>query len=53
MEILIDILEVDIDTSQLEKRAKKIDASIKQRLDIQEDEIEDISSEEKKFGYIS
>jgi uncharacterized protein (TIGR00162 family) len=53
LEILIDILEVDIDTSQLEKRAKKIDASIKQRLDIQEDEIEDISSEEKKFGYIS
>jgi proteasome assembly chaperone (PAC2) family protein len=53
LEVLINILNIDIDTSQLEKRAKKIDENIKQRLDIQENEIEEISNEEKKFGYIS
>ena len=52
LETLLQMLSIEIDTNQLNVRAKKIDASIKKRLDIFEEE--DIKfPEEKKLGYIS
>jgi proteasome assembly chaperone (PAC2) family protein len=52
LEKLSRLLDLDIDTEQLSVRAKKIDASIKRRLDIYEDEEAELP-EEKKLGYIS
>ena len=53
LEILVKMLGVKIDTNQLNIRAKKIDASIKKRLDIYEEEEEAPLTEEKRLGYIS
>jgi len=53
LETLVKLLDVEIDTNQLNIRAKKIDASIKKRLDIFEEEEELQLPEEKRFGYIS
>ena len=53
LEKLSQILELELDTEQLSMRAKKIDASIKKRLDIYEEEEEPLLPEEKKLGYIS
>lgn len=54
LERLSDLLGLEIDTEQLSVRAKKIDASIKRRLDIYEEEEEEAElPEEKKLGYIS
>jgi uncharacterized protein len=53
LEILVKLLNIEIDTNQLNIRAKKIDASIKKRLDIFEEEDESLISEEKRLGYIS
>lgn len=53
LEKLTSILELEIDTSQLEKRAKKIDASIKERLEDYQDEDELLGKERKPLGYIS
>ena len=50
---LVKLIDIEIDTEQLEIRAKKIDASIKRRLDIYEDEEEHSITEDKKLGYIS
>jgi proteasome assembly chaperone (PAC2) family protein len=50
---LVKLMDIKIDTEQLEIRAKKIDASIKRRLDIYEEEEEQPVSEDKKLGYIS
>jgi proteasome assembly chaperone (PAC2) family protein len=53
LEKLSSILDLNIDTSQLVKRAKKIDASIRKSLG-EYDEIEDIEKkDEKKIRYIS
>ena len=52
VEKLADLLSLDIDTEQLRIRAQRIDASIKKRLDIYEEE-EGFLPEEKKLGYIS
>ena len=46
------LLNLDIDTSLLEKRARRIDASIRKRLELDED-TEAITSGEKKLDYIS
>jgi len=53
LEILVQLIDVEIDTNQLNIRAKKIDASIKKRLDIFEEEEELVLPEEKRLGYIS
>lgn len=54
LEKLSEILDLDLDTEQLRIRAQKIDASIKKRLDIYEEEEEEpLLPEEKKLGYIS
>jgi proteasome assembly chaperone (PAC2) family protein len=53
LEVLVKLLGIEIDTNQLNIRAKKIDASIKKRLDIYEDEEEAPLPDEKKLGYIS
>jgi proteasome assembly chaperone (PAC2) family protein len=54
VEKLATLLSLDIDTEQLRIRAQRIDASIKKRLDIyEEDEEEGFLPEEKKLGYIS
>ena len=53
LEVLVKLLGVEIDTNQLNIRAKKIDASIKKRLDIFEEEEELMLPEEKRLGYIS
>jgi len=53
LERLTSILGVEIDTAQLEKRAEKIDASIRRSLDEYQDYGEDIKKEEKKIRYIS
>jgi proteasome assembly chaperone (PAC2) family protein len=53
LEVLVKMLGIDIDTNQLNIRAKKIDASIKKRLDLYEEEEETTLSEEKRLGYIS
>lgn len=50
---LVKLMDIEIDTAQLEIRAKKIDASIKRRLDIYEEEEEHTITEDKKLGYIS
>ena len=50
---LVKLMDIEIDTEQLEIRAKKIDASIKRRLDIYEGEEEHPVTEDKKLGYIS
>jgi proteasome assembly chaperone (PAC2) family protein len=52
LEVLGTLIGLDIDTVHLEKRAKRIDSSIRKRLDIYEEE-EPIKREEKKLGYIS
>lgn len=53
LEVLVKLLGIEIDTNQLNIRAKKIDASIKKRLDIYDEE-EDIKiPDEKRLGYIS
>jgi proteasome assembly chaperone (PAC2) family protein len=54
LEKLAKLLGLDIDTEQLRIRAERIDASIKKRLDIYEEEEEESPlREEKKPGYIS
>lgn len=56
LEKLSEIIGLDIDTEQLRIRAKKIDASIKRRLDIYADEEEEedpLVAEEKHLAYIS
>jgi hypothetical protein len=53
LEKLIKLLSVEIDTNQLNIRAKKIDASIKKRLDLYEDEDKTPLPKEKRLGYIS
>lgn len=53
LEKLVQLLEIKIDTEQLRIRAKKIDASIKKRLDIVEDDEDVLIPEEKRLGYIS
>jgi proteasome assembly chaperone (PAC2) family protein len=54
LEKLAKLLGLDIDTEQLRIRAERIDASIKRRLDIYEEEEEESPlREEKKPGYIS
>lgn len=50
---LVKLIDIEIDTAQLEIRAKKIDASIKRRLDIYEEEEDTPVTEDKKLGYIS
>ena len=45
--------ELDIDTEMLERRARRIDASIKKRLDIYDEEEEPLPREDKQLGYIS
>ncbi len=47
------LIDIEIDTKQLDIRAKKIDASIKRRLDIYEEEEETQVPDEKRLGYIS
>ncbi|TET71069.1 hypothetical protein E3J39_05330, partial [Candidatus Bathyarchaeota archaeon] len=53
LERLTSILGIEIDMAQLEKRAEKIDASIRRSLDEFQDYSEDIKKEEKKIRYIS
>jgi proteasome assembly chaperone (PAC2) family protein len=53
LEKLSKLLNIDIDTEQLRIRAKRIDASIRKRLEIYEDEPEVAIREDKKPGYIS
>lgn len=54
LEKLADILKLEIDTEQLRVRAKKIDASIKKRMDVYgDDDEEPLLPEEKRLGYIS
>jgi len=54
LEKLAVLLNLNIDTDQLRIRAERIDASIKKRLDIyEEEEDEGFLQEEKKLGYIS
>ena len=53
LEVLVKLLGIKIDTNQLNIRAKKIDASIKKRLDIYEEEEEAPLPDEKRLGYIS
>jgi predicted ATP-grasp superfamily ATP-dependent carboligase len=47
------ILELDVDTSQLVKRAEKIDASIRKSLGEYEDYEEHERKDEKNIRYIS
>jgi hypothetical protein len=53
VEKLAALLGLEVDTEQLRIRAQRIDASIRKRLDIYEDEEEGFLPEEKKPGYIS
>lgn len=53
LEVLVKLLGIEIDTNQLNIRAKKIDASIKKRLDIYEEEEDVPLPDEKRLGYIS
>lgn len=53
LEVLVKLLGIEIDTNQLNIRAKKIDASIKKRLDIFEEDEEAPLPDEKRLGYIS
>lgn len=53
LEVLVKLLGIEIDTTQLNIRAKKIDASIKKRLDIFEEDEDAPLPDEKRLGYIS
>lgn len=53
LEVLTKLIGLDIDTKLLDKRAKRIDSSIRKRLDILEDDQETFERDETKFGYIS
>jgi proteasome assembly chaperone (PAC2) family protein len=53
LEVLVKLLGIEIDTNQLNIRAKKIDASIKKRLDIFEEDEDAPLPDEKRLGYIS
>jgi uncharacterized protein (TIGR00162 family) len=53
LERLTSILDIEIDMAQLEKRAEKIDASIRKSLDEYQEYGEDVKKEEKKIRYIS
>ena len=53
LEKLTAILGLEVDTTQLEKRAKKIDASIRRSLGDLEDYEEPIKEKERAFRYIS
>lgn len=53
LEKLSMLLNLDIDTEMLERRARRIDASIKKRLDIYDEEEEPLPREDKPLGYIS
>jgi proteasome assembly chaperone (PAC2) family protein len=53
LEKLVKILDIEIDTNQLNIRAKKIDASIKKRLDIFEEEEDIPLTKDSRLGYIS
>jgi len=53
LERLTSILGIEIDMAQLEKRAEKIDASIRRSLDEYQEYGEDVKKEEKKIRYIS
>lgn len=53
LEKLAAILGLEIDTTQLEKRAKKIDASIRKSLGDYQEYGETIKKKEKEFKYIS
>jgi proteasome assembly chaperone (PAC2) family protein len=54
IEVLSKLIGLYIDTTHLDLRAKRIDSSIRKRLDIYEDEDEEsIEQKETKFGYIS
>jgi proteasome assembly chaperone (PAC2) family protein len=50
---LSSFINIDLDTSLLDKRAKRIDASIKKRLAIYEEDLDLIPKKEKKLDYIS
>ncbi len=52
LEKLAILLNLEVDTEQLRIRARRIDASIKKRLDINEEE-ETLIGDDKKLGYIS
>jgi len=53
LERLTSILGIEIDMAQLEKRAEKIDASIRKSLNEFQDLGEELKEEEKKIRYIS
>ncbi len=53
LERLASILGLEIDTTQLAKRAKRIDASIKKSLGEYDKYGEPVKKEEKSFRYIS
>jgi proteasome assembly chaperone (PAC2) family protein len=53
LERLTSLLGIEIDTAQLEKRAEKIDASIRKSLNEFQDIGEELKDEEKKIRYIS
>jgi len=53
LERLTSLLGIEIDTTQLEKRAEKIDASIRKSLNEFQDIGEELKEEEKKIRYIS
>jgi predicted ATP-grasp superfamily ATP-dependent carboligase len=53
LERLTALLGVEVDTSQLVKRAERIDASIRRSLNDYEEEEERLQKEEKKIRYIS
>jgi proteasome assembly chaperone (PAC2) family protein len=53
LEKLASILDVKIDTSQLERRAAKINASIRRSLGEYQEYMDDIKKEEKRVKYIS
>jgi proteasome assembly chaperone (PAC2) family protein len=50
---LSSLLKIDLDTTLLEKRARRIDASIKRRLEMYEEDVELAPVSEKKLEYIS
>jgi proteasome assembly chaperone (PAC2) family protein len=50
---LSSFINIDLDTSLLDKRAKRIDASIKKRLAIYEEDLDLLPKKEKKLDYIS
>lgn len=53
LEKLTAMLGIEIDTSQLEKRARRVDASIRRRLSEYQEAEEAYRKDEKKFRYIS